>query len=148
MGTIANFNQRIQRVDFRSTVILCMEQSQYEILSFNRGQLFMGETSTDKLISPMYRSEGYAEFKESINPKPGKGVPDLFVTGEFYNGLFVSFNKVKYTFTVASRDSKAPKLERKYGEKIYGLNSENKGYFATEILKPKLIARLRTELCL
>jgi len=106
----------------------------------------MGYRSDDRLISPMYRSEGYAEFKESINPKPGKGNPDLFVTGEFYNGLFVSFNKAAYTFTVANRDEKAPKLERKYGEKIYGLNKENKGYFATEILKPKLIGKLRDQL--
>jgi len=107
----------------------------------------MGEGADDRMLSPLYKSEAYAEFKESLNPKPGKGRPDYFLHGDFYNGMFVRFDKSKYTYTVGSKDAKAPKIEKRTSEKqLYGLNSENKGYFATEILKPKLIARLRTEL--
>lgn len=144
MSTIFDFNKRIQAVEIRPIIALCVEQSQYEILAFNRGQLYMGEGSNDKLLSPSYRSEGYAEFKESMNPKPGLGTPDLFLTGAFYNSLQMDVNKSQMTFTVGSKEEKAPKLERKYGEKIYGLNSENKAYFSQEILRPKIVDKLRS----
>lgn len=144
MATIFDFNKRIQAVEIKPIIALCVEQSQYEILSFNRGQLYMGYGSNDNPLSPKYRSEGYAEFKQSQNPKPGLGTPDLFLSGAFYNSLQLDVNKSQMTFTVSSKDEKAPKLERKYGEKIYGLDSENKGYFSQEILRPKIIDKLRT----
>lgn len=103
----------------------------------------MGEDTTGHFISPGYKRQTYAEMKESMNPKPGLGNPDLFLTGEFYNSLQFNINKSQMTFTVNSKDDKATKLEKKYGEKIYGLNSENKGYFSNEILRPKIVSELR-----
>lgn len=146
MGTIFAFDNAIQRIQVRPIIALCLEQSQYEVLSFNRGQLYMGEDNKGRLLSPMYRSQAYADFKESLNPKPGYGIPDLFVTGEFYNSIQIKVNPSQFTFTIFSENSKAPKLERKYGQNIYGLNEENKQYFGNEIIRPKIVAEFKKQI--
>lgn len=144
MGTIFDFDNAIQKVQVQPIIVKCLEQSQYEILAFNRGQLFMGENNKGLSITPRYRSQAYADFKESINAKPGYGTPDLFVTGEFYNSLQIKVNPTE--FTIFSSNNKAPKLEKKYGQNIYGLTPENKAYFATEVLRPKLVTELKTQI--
>lgn len=145
MGHMFSLLDRLDKVELKPIIILCLEQSQYEILAFNRGQLYDGKDNTGSLISPMYAEERYAIVKEEENPVPGLGIPDLFVTGDFYNGMGVVVNSSQYNFTISSRDIKAPKLELKY-KNIYGLDPENTGYFSNEILKPKIVTELKERL--
>lgn len=146
MGTIFALNDRIQAVNIRATIVKSVDETKYAPVAFVRGQLHYGEDKTGHQIAPKYKSEGYAIAKEELNPVPGLGTPDLFVTGDFYNGIQEVVNATGYSFTIESNDEKAPKLELKYGEDIYGLNEENQGYYATEVLKPRLIINIKNEL--
>ena len=145
MGMMFDLLDRLDRVELKPIIVLCVEQSQYEILAFNRGQMFDGYTNKGTPITPQYKTEGYALSKEYENPKPGLGTPDLFVTGAFYNGMGVVVSAAEYSFKIVNSDEKAPKLELKYDD-IYGLDEQNTQYFAGEILKPKIVTELVKQL--
>lgn len=146
MGTVFNFDEKIQALDIKEAIVESVAETQYAPLGFVRGQLHYGEDGTGYQISPKYKSEGYALQKEELNPVPGLGTPDLFVTGDFYNSLEEVVNKSAYSFTIDGTDEKAPKLELKYGDEIYALNDQNKEYYSNEILKPYLVSKIKTEL--
>lgn len=141
-----NLLDRLDKVNIKSTIVMCLEQSQYEIIAFNRGQLHAGQDNTGGLIDRKYKRKQYALFKEELNPVPGYGTPDLYVSGNFYNGIGVVVNSSQWNFTISSSDSKAPKLELKYSTDIYGLDPENTEYLSQEIIKPKIIDSLRNQL--
>jgi len=106
--------------------------------------LYMGEGADGRMISPPYKQQGYAEFKNSMNPKPGLGVRDYFLTGEYFNGFFMEVNKSQMTFTVGSKDIKAAKIEKQTSAKqLYGIAPDDKEYFSREILRPKIVTELR-----
>jgi len=67
-----------------------------------------------------YRNRFYAELKNSMNPKPGKGYVDLKLTGAFYEAVTVDIGAKEIEFT--SLDGKTNDLEEKYGSDIFGLN--------------------------
>lgn len=92
-------------------------------------QLSTGTRSDGTRTTPDYRPLTI-ELKQG---QPGlAGVTDrvtLYNTGEFYRGLTVmNIDGVK--FEITSRDPKTAKLEEKYGEKILGLNRDNKELYA------------------
>lgn len=137
---------RLDVTDLKQIVTLCINQSQYEILAFNRGQLYAGQDNTGSLQSPIYAEERYAIHKEEENPVPGLGIPDLYVSGNYYNSLKLTVNQSQYNFTIFSEGvSYAPKLEAKWN-RSYGLDPENTSYFANEILQPKIVIELKTQL--
>lgn len=145
MGTAFQLLDLLDKIQLRPIVVMCVEQSQYEILAFNRGKLYEGRNRYGQPISPQYQSGEYAEAKQDHNPKPGLGVPDLYVTGEFYNGMFMVVNASQYSFTIESKDEKATKLEVKYKD-IFGIAPEDNGYLANEILKPKIVKEMVKQL--
>jgi hypothetical protein len=146
MGSMFQLLDKLDKVDIRTIIILCLEQSQYEILAFNRGQLYAGQDNQGNLQSPLYAQEQYAIRKEEQNPVPGLYVPDFFVTGDYYNSLQVNVNQSKFEFTIFSEGiDYAAKLERKWSRN-YGLDPQNMGYLSQEIIKPKINEQLRAEL--
>jgi hypothetical protein len=146
MGNVFNFDDKIQAINIKETIVTSVAETQYAPIGFIRGQLHYGEDGTGHQISPKYRKEGYAIDKEAMNPVPGLGTPDLFVTGDFYNSIKEDVSSSKYSFTIEGTDEKAPKLELKYGNEIYALNDQNKEYYANEILKPYIVTKLKNEL--
>lgn len=146
MGTIFALNDRIQAVNIRATIVKSVDETKYAPPSIIRSQLHYGEDGTGHQISPKYKSEGYAISKEDLNPVPGLGTPDLFLKGDFTNNIEEVVNQSSYSFTLDSTDYKAPKLELEYGPQIYDMNQQNKEYYATEILKPRLIENLKNQL--
>lgn len=137
---------RLDKVELNPIIILCLETSKYEWLGLNRGQLHDGQDNTGHLQSPDYASEKYAEYKNQSNPVPGFGVPDLFITGDYYNSIQMTVNASQYNITTYSQGvSYAPKIEKKW-DRNYGLDPENTAYFSAEILKPKIIGELVKEL--
>lgn len=124
MGTIKKIQTQVRRLDLRSQMPVLIEQTANEIEELNKAQLYQrGEDSTGTKLDP-YRSTIYGEFKHRMNPSPGLGTPDLFLTGAFYRGFFVRVTPT--TFGVDSRDSKSSDLKRKYGETIFGLTRASK----------------------
>lgn len=159
MATVFEFDDRAQKLDPVQIIKLCIQQTVYEIIALNCSQLESGEDSTGSFLKsydpklryygkeyPEYRKQYYQVFKNELNPKPGLGNPDLFLTGEFYKGIGVVVTDT--TYTVESNSEKAPRLELRYGSQIYGLTTENKTTYCSETLKPAIINNIRQQLAL
>lgn len=100
-------------------------------------QLFKGKDSEGNDIEP-----SYTPFTISI--KRSKGQPTNRVTlkdeGDFHNSIELDFSKDQYV--VYATDSKTKRLERKYGNKILGLNDEGI-QLNIDLVKPDLINDFR-----
>lgn len=142
MSTIQNMITRVNKINLDAAIPQLVNQYAYEIIALNNAQLYnYGVKATGTKITPRYKSKYYAREKSASNPRPGTGVPDLFVTGAFYKGFGVVVNNK--SFTVNSNDSKAPKLELEYGSEIYGLTKESKTDFSINTLLPAVREYIR-----
>lgn len=146
MGGMFGLLDRLDVTEIKPVIVLCIEQSTYEWLGLNRGQLHKGTDNLGNLQSPQYAQEGYAEYKNQLNPVPGLGVPDFFVSGTYYNSIQMTVNANQYSIKTYSNDSEvAPKIEAKWNRN-YGLNPENIAYFGNEIVLPKIVKELKSNL--
>lgn len=92
-----------------------------DIITLNQGQMSLGRRADGTEITPSY-SDLTIELKEA------KGQETRWVTlrdtGAFWDNMFVQVNAE--TFDMSSADSKTQKLEKKYGNKIFGLSKESR----------------------
>lgn len=110
---------------------------QDKIIDLNtKDQLFKGLDSKGQKLSPKYASVRYKRAKNSSNPLPGIGTPDLKLTGKFYSNFYLTANKG--VFDIFSSDEKSDKLASKYGEDIFGLSVDNEGKINQEIYEELL----------
>lgn len=100
-------------------------------------QLFEGINSLGQKLKPSYRNERYKRAKNSVNPLPGLGTPDLKLTGGFYKDFYL-IARDDGTFTTFSSNEKADKLKSKYGDSIFGLTKENEEKINLDELLPRL----------
>lgn len=102
-----------------------------EYVKDQKDQLYAGFNSLGRrLIS--YRSVKYATMKNSMNPVPGYGNPDLKLTGAFYDAIRADIDEEG--FLVYSTDDKSNSLEDKYGNEIWTLGEDAlKGYINEEL---------------
>ena len=133
MGTIANFNRRVQVVDIETIIRISIDETSEDAAQYNRDDLEVGLLATSNPIIPEY-SPAYAK-------KKGFTTPDLYVTGSFYRGIFARVNGAMIEFN--SIDEKAKILEAKYGKFIYGLTQDSKSSYALGALRPVLNKNLR-----
>ncbi len=146
MGHMFSLLDRLDRTELQPIIILCLNQSKYEWLSLNLGQLHDGHDNTGRLQSPDYADERYAVHKNEENPVPGLGVPDFFVTGDYYNSIQMTVNSSQYSIvTYSGGVPYGPKIEKKW-QRNYGLDPTNLEFFNQEIVKPKIIGELVKEL--
>lgn len=130
--TIKGLSEKFKTVDLRTEVPVIIERTKADLILINQLQLFTkGQDSLGNTNAP-YRSSSYAKKKESINPQPGYGVPDLKLTGEFYRDFTLSVKSK--TFEVDSVNEKSAGLKAKYGDQIFGLNKESKAEYSTGVL--------------
>lgn len=108
-----------------------------------RDQLLRGKTKKGDNISPKYRNPGYADFKQRRNSLPPSGVPDLNLTGEFHQGIFVDVESGSVYF--GSSDSKTVMLTEKY-EFLFGLNLRSWSFAIEKIIQPQLFQRVKATL--
>jgi len=80
-----------------------------------------------------YASDGYADFKSTLNPNK---VTDLKLTGNFLDGLFgdVTGDNI----LTDSTDSKAGQLASKYGPDHLSMTKQNTAKYAREAVLPEL----------
>lgn len=109
-------------------ILRIIQENKSYLLDLNTGQLMHGLDSNDVLLSPVYRSKLYAEFKLTLNPL---GVVDLHLTGAFHEGFFIDASKFPVLFD--STDEKTSELRAKYGEAIFGLDQVNKDDLAAHL---------------
>ena len=145
MGTLRNLSQRFETAlaAYDDTLQETIEETKGQIVSYNQTQLYSGFTAAGTKVQPDYRTDDYAKIKFQDNPTAGLGTPDLYLYGDFYNGIGVVVNKK--SFVTSSNDSKAARLELKYGSEIYGLDAQNAAAYSIQSVKPILFAKIRNQ---
>jgi len=134
--------ENVQRFNYDLAVRETLEETANRVPDYTRDQLHRGEKVDGSKITPLYGNPEYSKLKFADNSAAGLGVPDLYLYGDFYNGIQTKINtKTISTFSI---DSKSPKLELKYSPLIYGLNAANKTKYAIMDVKPVLIAKVKT----
>lgn len=146
MGTLRNlannFNAALAAYD--TTLQQTIEETAPEIVpNYVRTQMYSGITGLGSKITPQYATADYTKIKFQDNPGPGAGTPDLYLYGDFYNGIGVVVNAK--SFVTSSSDSKAGKLELKYGSDIYKLTTQNRSAYSLNSVKPMLFAKIKAQ---
>lgn len=139
MLTISTLLNNFRTLNTDTIIRESLEETKPDFIKSNKDQLKGGITNDDKRIAPRYRSKGYADYKEGLNPLPGNGIPDLFVTGAFYEGIdeTVETDSLK----IFSTDEKGPQLEEKY-KNIFGLGKNFKNQYLTHSLRPTVMSKI------
>lgn len=110
----ANFQALANNIDqITDDIILGNEELAKRLV---QNQLTDGEMPDNSPISPEYRSESYAKFKNRLNPRPTFGIPDLNLTGANYAGIRLERKGKNYT--MKNINSKSKLLIKKYGDYI------------------------------
>lgn len=131
MGTIEEVTFNVMKLDLTKEAMRAVVTHKEDIADLNREQLMDGLTIEGKKIAPEYRSPSYARRKNRKNPAPGYGIPDLYNTGRFQEGIKVSVLDNEQ-FDQNSTDSKNAMLKKKY-PKILGLSETSK----SDLVGPK-----------
>lgn len=92
-----------------------------DIITLNQGQMSLGVRADGSEITP-----SYSDVTIAIKEEKGQETRwvTLHDTGEFWSNMFVDVGNDSYE--VGSADAKTAKLEKKYGNKIFGLTKESK----------------------
>lgn len=132
--SLGDLLESLQSLDLEEVASAAIEETMPELIKRNRDQLYHGITSTGGRLAA-YRRRKYAQAKNLMNPLPGFGNPDFYVTGAFYEAIRgeVSGGVVG----IHSYDSKAPYLEDRDGaDNIYGLTFDNQAEYIQEDMGP------------
>ena len=120
----------LQRVNVADVARDAVARNTGKAADLLREQLYSGRDGLGRLLR-RYRSSSYADIKHSMNPAPGYGNPDLYLTGAFHRSLKAESTQEGVTFS--SFDTKAADLVNKYSEAILDINAENVLTFADEV---------------
>jgi len=132
--TILGLLNKFETLDTDVVITQAMQATEQDLAEANRDQLFNGFDRDGKRLN-RYRSDVYARKKNSRNPLPGYGNPDLRNTGAFYQGIRVTVNG--NTVEVGSSDDKEEQLQVKYGN-IFGLGGPFKDGYLDQNLGPAI----------
>jgi len=127
--TIHELHRRVKSLNqsIRHDVEGIVKKTSYEMTTLNQNQLFNYGIGSDGLKLAPYKNKYYAQEKNYMNRRPGLGIPDLRLSGQYYNGMNVIVEN--YTYKITSSDSKADKLERMY-PKAMGLTTPSMKSYA------------------
>jgi hypothetical protein len=124
----------LENMDLQAITERAIDKTLDRIADRNREQLYQGFTPTGGRLAP-YRRRKYAAIKNEMNPLPGFGNPDFYLTGAFHRQI--QAERVGDIVGVHSYDSKAPKLEDRDGaDNIYGMGEEHHNEYVREDLSP------------
>ena len=127
MCTIAEMNGRVNELATKLGIIAVnvLDDMKSEVVNLQREQMMDGRNKLGEEIGT-YRSIVYADMKHRMNPRPGNGVPDLRLTGAFHDGIKLETSPASKTYVITSTDPKTNALIKKYGSKIFGLDSRSR----------------------
>jgi len=136
MITVAAMLKRLQAVNVENDIHDAIQNTLPDYQDQQQQQLFEGKNSKGEEIGA-YRNELYANYKHELNSRPGFGVPDLKLTGNFYRSIQSNVTKDEIE-TRADGVDYAPKLEQQYGSVIFGLDDDHRGVYVEKAFFPKL----------
>jgi hypothetical protein len=143
MSTTAELIQRLTQLrdNMREVLVDSIEETASIYVDLNTEQMYVGKDGTGRSISPMYKFIEYANQKSAMNPAPGFGVPDLKLTGAFYEGytVHVEGDQVIKDSTVEYAD----KLFEKYGNAIGELDDDFHQQYVEGDLAPVFMDKVR-----
>lgn len=145
--------------NINSTVYECIQENEEVLLELNRSQILQGRDSDGELFSPTYEQDpyftspekgaNYGRWKERIRPeadsliytplfsaKPA-GVPNLFVTGPFVSGMFITTGTT--SFVIDSSYFKSGDINSKYKGKVFGLTQAAIDFFYRNFLRRRIL---------
>jgi hypothetical protein len=121
--TIRELNNKLKAIDLQYMKEESVFQNREKIAELNKEQLHQGLTNKGTSITPFYKRRWYAEFKTLLpSYEAPNNVPDLYLNGDFYNGIDVEISDNEYS--IYSKDEKSDDLSSKYKD-IFGLNEKN-----------------------
>lgn len=141
MSVVANQLQKYLQMDLDLIGIEAIMENKTAVVAINKEQMRMGKDAKG-FISPPYRPS-YLYFKKGLSTYFAGSHPDLFVTGDFQNGMFM--RQSGKSVEIASTDNKESKLLEKYGEQIFEISEEFKP-FVYEITTPSFYKKVHEQL--
>lgn len=139
--TIDKLIANTEALDFNEVIKESVEETVQEITAYQQQQLYSGLKSDGQTIFP-----SYTRLTEEI--KTGKGqVTDrvtLKDTGAFYAGIQVRAGANGVSIT--STDPKTEMLEKKYSEKIFGLNEDSAAKYSQNDLTPVATRKIKEQI--
>tara|TARA_R110000803_G_scaffold197438_1_gene260984 strand:- start:156 stop:605 length:450 start_codon:yes stop_codon:yes gene_type:complete len=142
----AGLKKSVSRVkgDFIVDVIKSIvEENSNEIIDLNTNeQLFKrGVGSDGKELTPEY-SNPYKKLKQALN-QPSDRVT-LRLEGDFYKSFEVVIGQQQ--FLINATDKKTSWLIKRYGQRVFGLTSDNLSLFREIVVKPDLLKEIRKQI--
>jgi hypothetical protein len=128
MFTVTNMLDTLKKVNIKDVAVDAVVDTREELIDEQVQEHLEGKNSKGEAIG-FYRSPAYAAKKHSMNQRAGFGVVDLELTQSFHRETFVDVREDD--FIIDSSDPKTAALIKKYGDKIFGLDPERLGKYAT-----------------
>jgi hypothetical protein len=138
MATIGKIATKFRALNTDEVVTAAFRTSTDGFTEEQKKQLYAGFDKEGKRLQK-YRNNKYARVKNEMNPGPGLGNPDLYVTGAYFGGI--KTNVQGLSLHIESSDAKGPELETKY--KPYGLGGGYKQEFIRGIYRPNFRKQVR-----
>ncbi len=135
MSTVLQTINALESLNIKEMAISAIEKNLQDMVTLNQAQLYEGKATSGKRFR-RYAGRQYADVKNQMNPRPGLGNPDLYLTGNFYRAIFAELEGDN--IIMDSTDEKSGLLQSKYdgnspgqlsadgeGSNIFGLTREN-----------------------
>jgi hypothetical protein len=121
--------------NFEANVIRIIESNQQKTVDLNKKQML---SHSDADGNPLiHKSTGSENLSKRYARKTGKKKPDLKLTGDFQEAMFLMMPDEKSYF-IGSKDHKVKWLAESYGQKIFGVAPDNQPK-AQEVNDKKII---------
>lgn len=134
MATIKGLLRRVKNFDTDKAIDNSFEVTTTDFAVLNKQQMYAGFDKSGEKFTKKYAAGSYAKKKNKMNPLPGYGTPDLFLSGEFQKQIKVDYSKG--ILTSMSSVEYAKYVEPVY--RPYGLGGKLKKEFIKEKLQPAL----------
>lgn len=124
MGKLLELTRKLNQLSpakMETELLSIVKANEQVATNMNTDQLFKGEDSRGDSLPD------YSERSVTVFGKP-PGPMKLFESGDFYRGFFIEADKFPVVFY--SSDNKADKLNKNFGNDIFGLQKDNLKEFA------------------
>ena len=125
------FIRHIQQIDVEAEAQKVLKQHTKNAADLNRDQLKKGFDANGERLKP-YKNARYASYKNTKNPLPGLGNPDLILSGSFTKSIYSEVTDTD--IVLKATDRKTADLVDKYSDSILDISQESVSTF-TDIIR-------------